>query len=672
MAFTGSTSAAIFDAILHKAPTSPVRLNPEVPEELERVVNKCLEKDRELRYQHASDLRADLKRLKRDSDSGRSAGQRAVDSEVAAETHPAVLSQLRRMALPWAVAVVAIAVAVWTGLRTTGDTAPPQPVVAAIPPPPGAEFLVDRGFALSPDSRQLVFAAREGGGLDGLWLRSLGTGIARRLAGTEEGRFPFWSPNGRHVAFSAAGKLKRIDVETEVVESLADLTAAGTTGAWSPQGEVLFSPSYSELSRVAARGGEPEVVLPRQVERLWPGFLPDGKRFLFLARDYGDASQFRQLRVGSLSGGLDQAVMRLNSNAVYAPPGHLVWWQDGNLRAQPFDTERLAVEGEPRVLAAGVQFVPRWGLAAFSLAGTTLVYREGGLLLENELVRLSRTGEDLGPVSPPGNYYEPRLSPDGSRVAVDRSDETNRGDIWVYEMERGTGIRLTTAPEDESDPVWSPNGSRLAYFAALGEGSEVRVRASGGVGGDERVSETGGNPSSWSPDGLLLVNRGGDIWVYALEDDSLSVYLKTPFSETRPTWSPDGRFVAYDSDETGRREVYIQTFPDPALRWPVSTDGGHSPAWRRDGGEIYYVNDDNEIVAVTVQEAPRAGHEAGFQLGPPQVLFNVDLQIRGARQYDTLDGETFIVNRNRRVGSTTPLTLVLNVDLDEGIRRPES
>ena len=244
-------------------------------------------------------------------------------------------------------------------------------------------------------------------------------------------------------------------------------------------------------------------------------------------------------------------------------------------------------------------------------------------------------------------------------------------------MDRATGTRLTTAPEDESAPVWSPDGTRIAHFVLHDNSSEIRVRDTGGAGGDERASVTGGTgdplrPSSWSPGGLLLLERDGDIWVYALEDDSSSAYLETPFSERNSTWSPDGRLVAYDSDETGRREVYIQTFPAPARRWLVSTDGGRSPAWKRDGGEIYYVTEDDELVAVTVQEAPGAGKQAHLRLGAPQVLFRLDLRDSYGRQYDTLDGETFIVNRNRRTGSSTPLTLVLNVDLEGGIQRPES
>jgi Tol biopolymer transport system component len=661
--FSGETVSDVLAAVLKEEPPWEELPQP-LPPGTTRVLRRCLRKSPRERFHDIADVRIELEEV--------------LDDEMSRSGAPLATPRSRWQwtALPWVVALAATAVAVWTGLGTMGGPAIPQTVVASILPPPGAEFLVDRGLALSPDGRQLVFAAREGEGPDGLWLRPLGDGAARRLAGTEEGHFPFWSPDGRHVAFFASGALKRIEVETGLVESLADYTSGWDSGgAWSPQGGIVFGSEPFELDRVQGRGGEPEVALPAQghVDRLWPGFLSDGKRFLFLARDYRDDSPLNQLRVGSLDGKLDEAVMRLSSNAVHAPSGHLVWWQDGNLRVQHFDAARLAVEGESRVLAAGVQFDPSRGLGAFSLAGTTLVYREGGLLLQNELVRLSRSGEELGPVSPPGNYYHPRLSPDGSRVVVDRSDETNRGDIWIYDVERATGTRLTTAPENETAPVWSPDGTRLAHTVAYGNSGGIRVRPAGGSGGgDKELSVTGGRPqpSSWSPGGLLLVDHDDDIWVYALEDDSFSAYLETPFSETSSAWSADGRLVAYDSDETGGREVYIQTFPDPGRRWRVSTDGGHSPVWNRDGGEIYYVHDD-ALMAVSVQGAASAENQADIRLGPPRVLFRVDLKNVDRRQYDTLDGETFIVNRNRPTGSTTPLTLVLNVDLDRGIQRTE-
>jgi serine/threonine-protein kinase len=269
---------------------------------------------------------------------------------------------------------------------------------------------------------------------------------------------------------------------------------------------------------------------------------------------------------------------------------------------------------------------------------------------------------ELGPIGPPGNYYRPRLSPDGSRVAVDRSDETNRGDIWVYEIERGTGTRLSAAPEDESCPEWSPDGRRVAFWAALGEHNLIRVRASGDAGPAEEFPIDGFRPrlSDWSAGDVLFEERGGDIWAGTLGDRSFKPFVESPSREGSAVASADGRLVAYDSDETGRPEVYVRTFPDSGKRWRVSTDGGRTPVWRRDGGEIYYVDAEARITAVTVRSS-----SGDLVFGPPRALFRVELKkAAGQAQFDTLDGETFLVNRTRRSGSRSPLTLVLNVNFE--------
>jgi len=645
--FAGETVSDILASVLKEEPPWG-ELPPGLPLPLQRVLRRCLRKQPRDRFHDIADVRLEL------SEAPESEGR-------ASETTPG--SSWRGRILPWTLAFAAAAVAAWLGLRASNGQPSAQTVVASILPPPGAEFLVEHGLALSPDGRELVFAARDDQGGSDLWLRRLDDPAARKLAGTQEGRAPFWSPDGRHVGFMASGKLKRIQLETGLVENLAELPGEGVSGAWSPSGEIVFSSWGNELKRVAAGGGVPTALFParNEVERVWPTFLPDGKRFLFLQRDYADTSRLRQLRLGSLDAGLDQEVMSLNSNALYAPSGHLVWWQDGNLRAQRVDPQRLAVSGQSRVIAPGVQFNPSTGMGAFGLSGTTLVYREGGLLLGDELVRVSRSGEELGPVAPPGNYYRPRLSPDGARVAVDRSDETNRGDIWVYEIERGTGTRLSAAPEDESCPEWSPDGSRIAYWAALDERNLIRVRASGDAGPDEEFALDGfrARLSDWSAGDVLFLDRGGDISAGTLADRSFTPFVQTPFTEGNAKASTDGRLVAYDSDETGRPEVYVRTFPDSGKRWRVSTDGGSTPVWRRDGGEIYYVDADERITAVTI--SPSSGD---LRFGRPRPLFHVELKRGAQPQFDTLDGETFVVNRTRRSGSRSPLTLVLNVSFE--------
>jgi Tol biopolymer transport system component len=657
--FTGETVSDILAAVLKEEPPWG-ELPPGLPPTMRRVLRRCLRKQPRDRLHDIADVRIEL--------------SEAPETETA-PPDVAPRSPLWQRALPWVLALAAVGAAAWLGLRTSDERPAPRTVVATILPPPGAQFTIERGLAVSPDGSRLVFAARDDEGASALWLRSLDSFAAQRLAGTEEGQAPFWSPDGRHLGFFAAGKLKRMELETGLVESVTDDADEGSSGAWSPRGEIVFSGWARTFRRVSAAGGVPEELLTARasLERAWPTFLPDGTHFLFLSRDYADTSPQRQLRVASLDGGVDREIRPLNSNALYAPSGHLVWWQDGNLRAQRFDPERLSTVGEPRVIAAGVQFDPSQGLGAFSLSGATLVYREGGLRLGEELVRVSREGEELGPVGPPGNYYHPRLSPDGSHVAVDRSDETNRGDIWVYEIDRGTGTRLSTAAEDESSPLWSPDGSRIAYWAALDGRNVVRIQASGGGGPEEELAIDGLRPwpSGWSPTGVIFLDWADDIWVWSLADHSFSPFLESPFTEQGAAPSADGRFVAYHSDETGRPEVYVRTVPDSGRRWRISTDGGRTPAWRRDGGEIYYISGDEHLTAVTVEPSIGGDGREELRVGSPQALFPVELKPVSHRQFDTRDGETFILNRTRRTGSTAPLTLVMNVDFGEDDSPPE-
>jgi len=656
--FAGETVSDILAAVLKEEPPWG-ELPPGLPSTLQRVLRRCLRKQPRDRFHDIADVRLEL-------------SEAPETAAVASGAAPGGF--WRGRILPWTLAFAAAAAAAWLGLRASSEQPSARTVVASILPPPGAEFLVERGLALSPDGHQLVFAARDDQGARELWLRRLDDPAARKLLGTREGHAPFWSPDGRHLGFVATDKLKRIELETGLVENVAELPADGTggSGAWGPDGEIVFSGWEAAFKRVPARGGTPVEVSPAEttpVERVWPIFLPGGKRFLYLWRDYGDSKPLRQLRASSLDGSLDREVLSLNSNTLYASPGYLVWWQDGNLRAQRFDPERLAVSGEPRVIAAGVEFNPSMGLGAFSLSGTTLVYREGGVWLGEELVRVPRSGEELGPIGPPGNYYHPRLSPDGSRVAVDRSDETNRGDIWVYEIERGTGTRLSAAPEDESSPQWSPDGRRIAFWAALGEHNLIRVRASADAGPAEEFPLDAFRPrlSDWSAGDVLFVVRGGDIWAGTLADRSFKPFVETPFTEGGAVASADGRLVAYHSDETGRPEVYVRTFPDSGKRWRVSTDGGRTPVWRRDAGEIYYVDADERITAVTVRSS-----SGELVFGRPRALFRVELKKEMSQpQFDTLDGETFVVNRTRRSGSRSPLTLVLNVNFEARSPRQE-
>jgi dipeptidyl aminopeptidase/acylaminoacyl peptidase len=362
--------------------------------------------------------------------------------------------------------------------------------------------------------------------------------------------------------------------------------------------------------------------------------------------------------------------MASNSSAVYAPWGELLWWQDGHVRAQPFDPDRLELSGEPRLFQPEVAIDPRIGFGMFSVAhDSTFVYRGGGIIAGDELARVDRSGRDLGTIGEPGNFYHPRLSPDGSMVAVDRSDVSNRGDIWIYDVARGSGTRFTSAPEDESVPVWSPDGRQLALTSnrVVGNGA-VHLRPLRGRG-DERViygSESiSASPWSWTEAGLVIeyVDGGAgsrrDVGVYSIEDGTFTPHLTTQFAEMNAVISPDGRLLAYQSDETGRFEIYVETYPEAVDRWRVSNDGGVGPKWRRDGRELFYIRDERSLMAVPVRVSATG---AAAEIGTPELLFATVFKPGTDRQqFDTLDGETFVVNRSVGDRATAPLTLVVNV-----------
>ena len=581
--------------------------------------------------------------------------------------------------LPWAVALVAVAAAVWFGFVGMGGDAKEGPaprVAAAILPPPETGFDLSDGMALSPDGKRLAFATRGADGETRLWVRHLDRTVAEPVVGTEGGEAPFWSPDGRELGFLAEDRLKRINLASGAVETLADV-AFRRGAAWSTGGDIVFLPRWgSPLHRVLRTGGAAEPVTVLEVAggdtHYWPSFLPDGRRFLYLVRTYGRGENRGQIRLGSLDDPTGSKLLfPSNSNAVYVPPGYILWWHDGNLRAQRFDADRGELSGEPFALIPGVRFDPRIGLAAFTVSNNgVLIYQEGGTEAGNQLVWYDRQGNELGPVGPAGSLYTPTLSPDGSRIVLDISGETNQGDIWILDVERGSGTRFTTFAEDDSKPIFSDDGDSVAFFS-MHETGRPAVWIKPVRGGQEPrlvVQDADADlvPHGWHGD-LLLVERNHQaqvgLWTYSLADEKLEPYVDTEFTESAAALSADGRFAAYHSDESGRNEVYVQGFPSGGERWSVSPDGGKTPRWRADGKELYYVSLDDEIMAVAVT-TDAAGR---LEFSVPVRLFRVDIKQSDNTQFDSADGERFLVNTNIRAGAADPLTLVLN--WQEGLER---
>jgi len=404
------------------------------------------------------------------------------------------------------------------------------------------------------------------------------------------------------------------------------------------------------------------------------------------------ASANWNISVASLDSQENTRLLGALSKAVYAPPGYLLFVREGTLMAQPFDAKRIELTGEAFPVAEDVEDSRTTGNAAFTVSTNgSLVYRSGSGSGSGEtrLAWFDRQGKQVGTLGPPGEYRNPRLSPDGKRVAVDRLVSGNK-DIWLLEVERGTASRFTFDPAEDRYPTWSPDGSRIVFDSLRGEagGRSLYQKASSGAGNEELLLMAGGSPRDWSPDGRSIVFTQmdrivNDLWVLPLDGDPRQAgtsprqagteghkpvpFLKTPFSEALANLSPDGRWVAYVSDESGKPEVYVQSFPTPSGKWQVSTEGGNQPRWRRDGRELFYVSPDRKLMAVPV----RLG--STFEAGAPAALFEANINPAAGsagigHQYDvTADGQRFLLNLEPRETSTAPLTVVLN--WQAGIRR---
>ncbi len=660
--FEGETISDVLAAVLTRKPDLDT-LPAGTPPAIRRLLDRCLQPDPRRRLQAMGDARVEID----DALAGRSHETPAPSAVAPAAGRTALAPWLG-----WALALAAGAAAGWLALRPASEVAPPVPTVSAsLTAPEGAAFELGHGLALSPAGDRLAFPARGADGLRRLWVRPLDRAGARPLPGTEGARFPFWSPDGRSLGYFADGKLRRIEVDTGLQESLADAPWA-FGGAWGPAGDILFQDAGGDgLLRVPASGGVPsQVTMPATPgdAHLWPSFLPDGRHFLFLVRIYGRESATAEIQVGSLDGAPPRTLVESNSNALYAPPGYLIWWRGGNLRAQRLDLDTFSLVGEPALLASDAAFDARIGHAAFSLAGGVLVYQLGGATPGNELAWLDAEGNDLGTVGPRGSLYSPRLSPDGLRIAVDISDETNRGDIWTLDAVRGSATRLTSIPEDESAPVWSPDGKELLHFSNKGGQLSAIYRrpARTGPASDLLLGDPEAKlrPLDWTSAGLLLVAReqGGqsDILVYDLEEKAWTPLASSSFNEIDARFSPDGGMVAYTSDETGREEVYVQTFPGGAVRLPVSPAGGKWPVWGPRGDTIFFRAPDNSLMAVQLQGGTR-DEGSGLRVGTPRPLFRADIKEHStSAQYDTVDGQRFLVNREVGAATTEPLALILN------------
>ncbi len=660
-AFEGTSQASLIGAILRDEPAPISVVQPMTPPALDRVVKTCLAKDPEDRWQTARDVLLQLKWMQ---ESGSLVGLPA----------PVAARRKRRERLAWALAALATlaAAALGWGYWRRAPRALPLIRFEIAPPAEVAAIDVPR---ISPDGRSLAFAAFDTEGRSRIWLRPLNALEAHPLPGTEGSGRPFWSFDSRFLGFFADGKLKKIDASGGPAQNICD-APSGSDGTWSSEGVILFDGQGNDpIYRVAASGGVPVAavkaeaagrafkVIRKETAVSWPEFLPDGRHFLYLTT--GEKPDDSVCRIGSIDSKESLPLAPAQTMVVYAPPGYLLFVRDRTLVAQTFDAKALKTTGDPVPLAEKIG-TDYDGLASFSVSRNgVLVYRTAQSA--GRLVWRDRSGRELESVPESGEYFDPTISAAGDRLAYNLTDpRSGKADIWIRELARGVSSRFSLGPGNNFRPIWSPDGSSIVFSSDRNAFVDLYEKSTRGQAGEEILLRSGEvkSASSWTPDGRYIgysvYNEKTllDIWALPTFGDRKPIPVVVgPFSEEQPMFSPDGRFVAYVSDESGRDEIYVQSFRPgtPSAKWQVSNAGGREPSWRRDGKELFYRSVD-QLMAVEIRTAGE------FQAGIPKALFTAQVLQGGGRNHysPSPDGQRFVFLTRLGREALGPTNVVLN------------
>ncbi len=662
-AFEGKSQIAIAGSILEKDPEPVSQLQPTISPELERVISRCLAKDPDERWQTARDLTIELKY----------AAGLSTSTARALPAPPKPASRAAFRLLPWAAAGLLLVSTLGFAWLYLALRAQPLPVVRSyIQAPEKVNFSLP-STALSPDGRLLAFVANQPNGGLVLWVRPLSSLTAQPLAGTEGANFPFWSPDSRRIGYFANGKLRKVDAAGGPPQTLCDATA-GRGGTWNEDDVILFSPGVThELQRVPAAGGTPSVAVPFDAQlgdngHRWPQFLPDGRHFIFWVRSTHGADS-TGIYLGTLGAKEHRLLVRNDSGAAYAS-GHLLYVREQTLVAQPFDPRKLQLTGEAVPLAEGVGVNGGIYRGMFSASQTgVLSYFAGESVAGWPLAIFDRNGKPGGPIFPESQRYTwPRFSPEGKRLAVAMIEGSGANkDIWVIDLQRGTRTRLTFEPSAEDYPMWAPDGARIYYGSNRKGQFHIYSRATNNLGGETTVLETSGVEEivmSISRDGRYLAyhraenGKKYEVWILPLFGDPKPFPLvQTQFTSVVPQFSPDGKWVAYMSDETGTFEVYLTPFPGGGGKFQVSTHSGTNPVWAPDGKRLYFLDNTNHVMAVDAREAG-----SSVELGTPTTLFTHSSPLPGtAGPLEVApDGRILINGSSDQTSANRPMTLVVN------------
>ena len=661
-AFRGDSAVETMSAILKEDPPDLSETNKPLPPGLERLVRHCLEKSPAQRFQSARDLAYDLETI------STSSGSAAAGTALAA-ARPRRAIPARVLAILGTAALTALVTWLLIGRGRGADVAR-QSVRSSILLPPGVAF---DNMALSPDGARLAFAGEDAQGSRMLWIRALSSYKAEVIPGTDGASLPFWSADGRSIGYFTVDKLWRVEAAGGPATMLTQVY--GTGGSWNADGDIVMGTITGPILRVSATGGKatPATKLNEarnESSHRYPQFLPDGRRFLYLSLNLRGSpeDEANQIHMASLDSSDDRIVFRSTTNTLYSrgyllyTRGSATYTRIGTLIAQPFDLGRMEARGEPIPIADQVGgFSGFYNYSCFTASENgTLAYETSSL--ESRFVWLDRSGRRVAKFGAPATYNWPRLSPDGKRLVYARFNTAlAKNELWIHDLERDVATRFTDARNDAVLPVWSPDGTRIAFSSDRKHQADLVSRGLGANDPEETLTNEEGerNAFDWSSArGILMKERPatGDRLVrltfLPLDGDRKPVPLTNWMNDPQfARLSPDGRFVAYDDDGSGRREVYVASVPDASRHWQISNAGGQQATWRGDGKELFYLSPDGKFMSVGIQTTPN------FVAGSPTVLF----EPPRTTAYDvSADGQRFLVLLPTIETNSMPINLVLD------------
>jgi len=661
-AFQGTNRTSLIAAIVSSQPPPIASLMPMSPTALDHVVRRCLEKDPDDRWQSAHDVAAELQWI---GEAGSQAGAVA----------PITIRRKTRERLAWVTAAVLGVLSLALGVSYLSRPAPMARAIRATIAPPAGQALIPfdfAGLALSADGTTLAFVATGPNGGKQIWLRGLAEMEARPVEETEGAQYPFWSPDGQSLGFFADGKLKTIDLRGGAPRAIAD-APSGRGGSWGGDGTILFAPNISSpIHRIASSGGQAEPVSTydpqTEVTHRWPVFLPDGRHFLYVSRSrVAGRPEVGRLMLATFGEAEPTLLIDDASNALYVEPGYLLYGRAGNLYAWRFDPGSLRLTGEPvPIVTERLSFWEPKNFIPIAASNAGAIVYLPDATLSTEMRWYDRQGRLIEALGPPGYYSSPRVSPDGRKIAYMLADTPQgQSDIWIHDLDFDRAFRLSQQSGSYISPTWAPDSDRITFICQPKGVQDICITSMSGGGEMKTLYQSGTwkTTGGWLPDGKRVLfttqdpETDMDIALLPIDGGEPTFVLRTSFAEDAPEPSPDGLRIAYESDQTGRKEVYVRSLDGSAGQWQISTDGGVQPRWHADGKELLYASSDGYVMAVPIQTVPT------FRPGVPVKLFQMSERPETlGRVFEDIssDGQRLLLNVPTRSRTTIGFHAIFN------------